>query len=717
MSLRQIDERLVAGVVHIFGAAGRSRFGTGFVIDREGSASVVLTCAHVVSDVGGPEGLRVDDLEAAVVALGDAQGIDLAVLRVAGLDREPLPLPAPGSRPGDDEPLRLMGYQKLGPITLLQPLTASLGDLAVISPADPRARARAWWLKLTGERGLEPGFSGSPVLNLASGQVLGVVSLRQGSGAGLAIAIDELPRVWGDCPSGLFGRQGLATHEVQPGAGQLDPAQARAAADVLNRLLARLPQELHGSLDALADALLPVIAAALAAGRARSSAPISAAGAPALNALAGSELRAGQAAIAFGGGAQFGDLTVSDPAGRPLVSLSLYLGEGERTAEEALPEPPEPALARPIAVYVGAGLPGDEPAQALRRQLGLRGLRGWPDEMNGPAQGAALQTGLEESAAGALYLSHERRDDGELAAEVAALRARRERARPLPTRVLLDGPAPVAAAQLGLGLDRPGDGVERYEAGRVGEAAGRLLRAALAAHEPRLINGGEIEIGLFTFPPAAAGAGATLLLDWRPCFAPFPSAEQWRDELMPALDDLREALGRAGVTRIRLYPQARTSASLAFGYVFRRETGVQLAIPQRLGDWQTGGPAGESAFDGVVTPVEADGRDLTIELPVTQSRPVADVDRWMAATGASLHTRVRLARRASGDIGAAEAWAMAGQVRSAILAHKRAGGVTHLVGAIPAGLAALIGWSLNACGLVQSYELRDDELHPACRVG
>lgn len=716
MQTQALDERLIASVAQIAGAS-RARFGTGFVIHREGDHALILTCAHVLDDVGGPAGLAVDGLPAEVVAAGSAQAIDLAVLRVAGLAGDPLPLLAADAALGEAEELRIVGFQSFGTgLQLLHPLAAQLGDLAVIGQAQRGARARAWWLKVTGERGLEPGFSGAPALSLASRQILGVVSMRQGASAGLAIAISELRKVWSACPPELFARPGLplAAPPAAPPA-PLTPGAEETAADLLARLRAALPPELQSHLDDLAAAVLPSASAALAAGRDRASVPISAAGAAALEALAGAELRSERATIAFGRDSQFGDISLRDVAGRDLVNINVFLPEGEQVA--SWPPPPPPPLARPVAVFVGAGLPDDEPALALRRQLALRGLCGWPDEQSGQPAGAALAEGLAGSAAALLYLSHERRDDDSLTAEAVALRRRRAQARPLPTRVLLDGPPPAAAAQLDLALERVGDGVERYAPDKAARLAGRTLRAALAAHASQLLADGEVEVGLFTFPPTGAGAGAALLLDWRPLFAPFPSEEQWRAELLPALEDLREALGAAGVRRVRLHPQARNSAALAFGYVFRRETGVQLVIPQRVGEWVTGGAEVTQACEELVTPVAEGGRDLTVELPITQARPPEDVERWMGEKAPALHTRVRLTRRASGDIGPDEARAIAAQVRAAILAHKRVGGVTHLIGALPAGLAALIGWSLNACGPVQTYELRDDLLSPACRVG
>src|SRR5687767_11446070 len=60
-------------------------FGTGFVVHRDEQGSYVVTCAHVIRDVGGPETTKAADLPATVVAIGDDDVLDLAVVRVPGL--------------------------------------------------------------------------------------------------------------------------------------------------------------------------------------------------------------------------------------------------------------------------------------------------------------------------------------------------------------------------------------------------------------------------------------------------------------------------------------------------------------------------------------------------------------------------------------------------------------------------------------------------------
>ncbi len=57
--------------------------GTGFAFYREQNYTYLLTCDHVVENVGGEQNILVDGISAKVVEMGDIQGFDLAVLQGA----------------------------------------------------------------------------------------------------------------------------------------------------------------------------------------------------------------------------------------------------------------------------------------------------------------------------------------------------------------------------------------------------------------------------------------------------------------------------------------------------------------------------------------------------------------------------------------------------------------------------------------------------------
>ena len=78
----------------------RNPFGTGFVIYSDSNKSYVVTCLHVIRDVGGFNNISVENCPATVVASGAIPGldlaqsikqraIDLAVLEVKGLQKKP----------------------------------------------------------------------------------------------------------------------------------------------------------------------------------------------------------------------------------------------------------------------------------------------------------------------------------------------------------------------------------------------------------------------------------------------------------------------------------------------------------------------------------------------------------------------------------------------------------------------------------------------------
>ena len=56
--------------------------GTGFIFYKKQNYTYLLTCAHVVEDVGGEENIRVNNIPAEVIKIGDVQGFDLAILKV-----------------------------------------------------------------------------------------------------------------------------------------------------------------------------------------------------------------------------------------------------------------------------------------------------------------------------------------------------------------------------------------------------------------------------------------------------------------------------------------------------------------------------------------------------------------------------------------------------------------------------------------------------------
>jgi hypothetical protein len=200
------------------GDPNNSRFGTGFVIHQDERYSYLLTCAHVVDDVGGPGQVLVGETTASVIAAGAADGLDLAVLRVEGLSDKPsLRLIASGKK---GRSFTTAGFQVLTKQYLIRRLEGALGEQVGLEFRDQAERIEAWDLTIIDDYQLQPGYSGSPVVDQASGDVLAVVSHRHGEGKrGLAISVEALEKIWSDMPAALkadLERPGPPTRPASP---------------------------------------------------------------------------------------------------------------------------------------------------------------------------------------------------------------------------------------------------------------------------------------------------------------------------------------------------------------------------------------------------------------------------------------------------------------------------------------------------------------------
>ncbi|MEM8640049.1 MAG: trypsin-like peptidase domain-containing protein [Cyanobacteria bacterium P01_G01_bin.54] len=170
-------------------------FGTGFVIGRLRAETLVLTCAHVVDDVG-IETIKVENCPAHLWRSGVDQGIDLAILKVAGLgDRHPLGF-SNQARPG--QAIWTAGFQPEGEAISLRALTGQLGqERQYVTPQFAPERIDAWELKIDDDWGLQPGYSGSPVLLGDRETVVAIVRCRYGEGqTGVAVSTHCLKQLW-----------------------------------------------------------------------------------------------------------------------------------------------------------------------------------------------------------------------------------------------------------------------------------------------------------------------------------------------------------------------------------------------------------------------------------------------------------------------------------------------------------------------------------------
>lgn len=178
-------------VVLITGPDGKGH-GSGFVVRRAGAVSHVVTCAHVVADLGTP---LVNGRAAKILWDGTPEGIDLAALAVEGLTEEALSLTRV-ARVGDE--VLAVGFTRVdrGRRATARPAKIREATQLTYDPVKV-VKHGGWLLDLEGD-GITDGFSGGPVVAADTGLVVGVLGLR-GQGTADAIGIANLA-VWKDAP-------------------------------------------------------------------------------------------------------------------------------------------------------------------------------------------------------------------------------------------------------------------------------------------------------------------------------------------------------------------------------------------------------------------------------------------------------------------------------------------------------------------------------------
>lgn len=171
-----------------------TNFGTGFVVKNQGVTTYLLTCFHVVKQVGGEDLVQAEGKKGIVIASGEEEGLDVAVIRVEGLEAKPSLKLEEGGKGQKD--FITAGFQRSGKIYLRQPLEGKLGTAVGIQSESLGEILQGWDLQLSGENGLHPGYSGSPLVEKNSGEVMGMVTHRKGEKKGLALAIQEVKKIW-----------------------------------------------------------------------------------------------------------------------------------------------------------------------------------------------------------------------------------------------------------------------------------------------------------------------------------------------------------------------------------------------------------------------------------------------------------------------------------------------------------------------------------------
>ena len=181
--------------------ADNPKFGSGFVIAEDKHYSYILSCAHVLEDLGYKA--NITGLPVEIMALGSADGLDMVLLNVAKLDKPCLNQFAQGV---PDTDIFISGYSAFKDDNTKQDrqqkrlLKGKLGNAIKLTGRNSTEEFTAFDIiniKNDVFSKLADGYSGSPLCN-QQGKVIGVVSHRVGGEQGHALCISNLNKLYPD---------------------------------------------------------------------------------------------------------------------------------------------------------------------------------------------------------------------------------------------------------------------------------------------------------------------------------------------------------------------------------------------------------------------------------------------------------------------------------------------------------------------------------------
>lgn len=194
---------LEKSIVLITSASDNSRkadvIGTGFAFYRKDNYTYLLTCAHVVEDVGGKENVLVNDIPTEVLAIGDVKNFDLAVLGVKNLKVELFYLTSLSA--SENVKFWIAGHFLYGEEKkiLLETVEGTLGKKRFVRQNNQTVAA--WKLLINEGDRLRKGYSGAPVVDLKADRVFGITTDMEKDGReGLAISVEALEKIWPQVP-------------------------------------------------------------------------------------------------------------------------------------------------------------------------------------------------------------------------------------------------------------------------------------------------------------------------------------------------------------------------------------------------------------------------------------------------------------------------------------------------------------------------------------
>jgi len=204
-------------------------FGTGFIIHKERNYCYIATCAHVVEEMG--KTIQVDSIKAKIIYQGSSKGVDLAILK-APIEKVPLLL-----LEAECDDFEIKGFRSFkNSDHILEPIDCTIDTKIEFRPQSGESIS-GWKVNINESDTVDRGYSGSPLICKKTGKVVAIVSNRQGTKNGYAIAIENLKTIWEDIPRNLIRKENyipkifISTSHREP-----DITIARSFSSELNKI-------------------------------------------------------------------------------------------------------------------------------------------------------------------------------------------------------------------------------------------------------------------------------------------------------------------------------------------------------------------------------------------------------------------------------------------------------------------------------------------------
>lgn len=199
---------MLNSIVHIESANKNNKsFGTGFVIDNDEYGAYILTCQHVLDEVGTA---MIENQAVELVATSDF--LDMAVIHIEGLTAEALPLQLEVCK---NKKVFAIGFSSFSKeLVQKKQINATLFDesIELHSKVDDSFYV-VRRIKANDDYSFDRGNSGSPVICKKSGAVIAMISNKEGSDIAYAIEIACLKEIWKDLNTSLSDEGSLHNHQ------------------------------------------------------------------------------------------------------------------------------------------------------------------------------------------------------------------------------------------------------------------------------------------------------------------------------------------------------------------------------------------------------------------------------------------------------------------------------------------------------------------------